>query len=62
MPTEIFGVIRVPQDVRRKLKRLAAARDLPMYRVVEAWLEEQEHLERLQHQELPKERARGYLE
>lgn len=39
--SELFSTIRVPQELRRKLKRLAAADDRPMYKVLEEWLDAQ---------------------
>jgi hypothetical protein len=39
MPTtEVFSTIRVPQEVRRQLKRYAAQLDIPMYVILQIWL------------------------
>lgn len=37
--TETFSTIRVPQQTRKKLKQLAAQADVPMYVLIEAWLD-----------------------
>ena len=42
MSTEVFSTIRVPDNVRQKLKILSAQRNIPMYRLVEAWLDMEE--------------------
>ena len=38
MSAEVFSTIRVPDNVRQKLKILSAQRNIPMYRLVEEWL------------------------
>ena len=44
--TEIFSSVRVPSAVRQGLKRLSAVRDIPMYLLIQTWVEAEEAKER----------------
>jgi hypothetical protein len=56
---EIFSTIQVPVSVRRRIKLLSAQLEVPMYQLVQGWLEAEERAQRQPQTTREGERAQG---